>query len=182
MTLPFLVFALAFVPMLFEARLSARNDRGLRAGGALEPSNDVYPLMQIAYPTSFAAMVLESWLRGAAAGTAFFVGAAIFVSAKALKYWAIVSLGRRWTFRVLVPPAASLVSSGPYRILRHPNYIAVMGELAGMALMCGAVLTGPVALAVFSLIVLARIRIEERALGLRVESSNGERAKTGFRR
>jgi methyltransferase len=94
-------------------------------------------------------------------------GAAVFVAAKALKYWAIATLGTRWTFRVLVPPLSTRIVAGPYRVLRHPNYVAVAGELIGVALMTRAVLSGPVAVAAFVALMLLRIRTEEQALGSR---------------
>jgi len=91
-------------------------------------------------------------------------GALVFVAAKALKWWAILSLGRFWTFRVIVVPGATLVAAGPYRFFRHPNYIGVMGELAGVALMTGALLSGVGGIATFGGLVLKSISLEERAL------------------
>jgi methyltransferase len=96
---------------------------------------------------------------------AVFVGGAIvFALAKAIKYWAIATLGPRWTFRVLVPPASSLIRGGPYRFMRHPNYLGVMGELIGSAMMARALVAGPIAVASFAAIIAVRIRVEERAL------------------
>jgi methyltransferase len=164
MTFPLSLAALSFIPMLLEARLSARNERRLRHSGAVEPAGDVYRVMAVAYPACFLAMLAEAWIRGAAPGGRFAAGLALFAAAKALKYWAIATLGARWSFRVLVPPRASLVTSGPYRLARHPNYIGVVGELLGMSIMARAPVAGVVALAVFSGLILARIRIEERAL------------------
>jgi len=86
---------------------------------------------------------------------------------KALKFWAIASLGGRWSFRVLVLPEAPLVTRGPYRFLRHPNYIAVMGELLSVALALAAPVTGTLALVTFAWLLSRRIACEERALGLR---------------
>ena len=160
-----LLFVLAFAPMILEARLSARNDAVLRSRGASEPAGDVYSLMQVAYPGAFLAMLIESWFRSPRAESVFFVGAAVFIAAKALKYWAIGTLQERWTFRVLVPPGSYPVSHGPYRVLNHPNYVAVVGELAGFALMAHAWLTGPVMTTLFALLIRARIGVEERALG-----------------
>ena len=91
----------------------------------------------------------------------------LFLASKALKTWAVVSLGRRWTYKVLVLPGAPLVTHGPYAFLRHPNYVAVLGELVGMALTMGAVLTGPAATAFFGWLLWRRILAEERALGMR---------------
>ena len=94
------------------------------------------------------------------------VGVVVFGAAKILKLWAIASLGRRWSYRVLVLPAAPLISTGPYARVRHPNYAAVLGEIAGFALITGARITGVLSLIVFSLLLRKRIATEERALGL----------------
>jgi methyltransferase len=84
--------------------------------------------------------------------------------AKALKAWAIQALGVRWTFRVLVLPGVPLVTRGPYALMRHPNYVAVVGELVGAALMFGSPVTGPVGLIAFGSLLRRRIAVEERAL------------------
>jgi methyltransferase len=157
--------ALAFGPMIGEALLSARNERRLRQQGAVEPSDDVFAAMQMTYPSSFAAMIVEHWIRQPSADGVTAAGAIVFGAAKALKYWAIASLGPRWSFRVLVPPRSELVTTGPYRFMRHPNYLGVLGELAGMALLAHAPVSGVSALLVFSALLRARIRVEERALG-----------------
>jgi methyltransferase len=65
---------------------------------------------------------------------------------------------------VLVLPDAALVSTGPYAHLRHPNYLAVFGEIAGFALMVGAHATGVISLLAFALLVRKRIAVEEKAL------------------
>ena len=91
---------------------------------------------------AFGAMLIEGALRGAPPVPAVLAGAVIFLTAKALKWWAIVSLGPFWTFRVIVVPGVRLVATGPYRWLRHPNYVGVMGELAGVALMTAAPWSG----------------------------------------
>jgi methyltransferase len=162
-----LLFALAFVPMLFELRRSTANYRALVAAGAHEPRDDVFGVMQVAYPASFMAMLAEAWLRGIPDVRIVAAGAIVFALGKAIKYWAISTLGPRWTFRVIVPPRSTLVAAGPYRYARHPNYAGVMGELIGFALLAGAPLAGTIASAVFAVILRARIRVEERALGLR---------------
>ena len=153
--------------MLVETAISARHDRVLRAAGAIEPPGDVIRLMQVMYPAAFAGMLVEGYLRGVVIDDLFGWGAALFATAKALKYWAIATLGDRWTFRVLVPPDSAPIRTGPYRVARHPNYVAVVGELAGVALMARAWITGPLATVGFILLIVRRIVIEERALGLR---------------
>jgi methyltransferase len=162
-----MLLAIAFVPMLVEARRSAAHARALRAAGAAEPADDVYRVMEVTYPACFLAMAAEAWWRGRGMSGTAFAGAAIFVAAKGLKYWAIATLGDRWTFRVLVPPGSAMTRRGPYRLLRHPNYVGVVGELAGFALLAQAPLAGVVSVVAFALLLAARIRVEERALGLR---------------
>ena len=65
---------------------------------------------------------------------------------------------------MLVLPGVTLVSSGPYRYIAHPNYVAVVGELLGAAMMMSAWITGPIALAAFGAALAARVRVERRAL------------------
>jgi len=161
---PIVVLVLAFLPMAFEARLAARHDRALRAAGAYEPADDVYPWMQIAYPASFLAMALEAALADPRVNGLFVAGVIVFALAKAIKYWAIATLGSRWSFRVLVPPDSSLIQSGPYRFMRHPNYVGVMGELVGMAIIARALIAGSLSVLVFAVLIAKRIRVEERAL------------------
>ena len=155
----------AFAPMAIEARLASRHERALRAQGAVEPPDDVYAVMRIAYPCCFLAMVVEGWLRDDPVTRWSVAGAALFAIAKVLKYWAVATLGARWTFRVLVPPDSRRIEGGPYRWLRHPNYVAVAGELAGMALAAGAPITGTVGSVAFCALMLRRVVVEERALG-----------------
>jgi|ERR1043166_419859 methyltransferase len=157
-----LLLLIVFVPMLVEARVSAVNERTLRARGGVEPPDDVYAIMRIAYPGVFLAMILEGlWWPG---HERIVTGLAIFASAKVFKSWAMASLGDAWTFRVIVVPGMRLVSSGPYRWLRHPNYVAVAGELVGVALMSGARISGLLGTILFTLLMIRRISIEERAL------------------
>jgi len=152
--------------MLLEARLARKNEQALIAGGAREAPDDVFPVMRVVYPLCFIAMIAEGWYRGHTVSNLVFAGACVFVAAKVLKYWAVASLGPRWSFRVLVPPGSSLVTSGPYRYLQHPNYVAVVGELGGVALMTQAPVTGAMALVVFGFVLMARVRAENRALGI----------------
>jgi methyltransferase len=148
-----------------EAALSSFNERQLRAKGAIEPPGDVINTMRLAYPLSFVAMGIEGALTGPAPRDLMMYGLALFGIAKALKMWAISSLGWRWSFRVLVLPGAPLVKTGPYRFLSHPNYLAVVGEMASVALIVWAPITGILATIGFGWLMIRRIAVEDRALG-----------------
>jgi methyltransferase len=158
------VLLLVFVPMLIEARRSARNERGQRARGGVEAPGDVYSTMRVAYPAGFAVMIAEGAWRGWPGGGVLVAGVVVYAFAKVLKWWAISTLGPFWTFRVIVIPGAGLVATGPYAYLRHPNYVAVLGEFIGVALLTGARISGPVASLVFAVLLLKRIAVENRAL------------------
>ena len=153
--------------MAGEAALSAFNERELRARGAVEPSGDVIDRMRWAYPLSFIVMAVEGALTGPAPREVLMWGLALFGFAKALKMWAIASLGSRWSYRVLVLPGAPLVTSGPYRFLAHPNYLAVVGEIASVAMIVWAPMSGVLSAIGFGALMIARIRVEDRALGRR---------------
>jgi len=159
-----LIGAAVFIAMAIEAARASRNERTQRARGGIEPPNDVYKMMRAVYPAAFCAMVAEGMWRGAPARAWFIGGALLFVAAKSLKWWAITALGDFWTFRVIVVPGARLVRTGPYRVLRHPNYVAVAGELIAVALMTGALVSGPIATIAFGVLMLKRIAVEERAI------------------
>jgi methyltransferase len=161
-----------FLPMIVEAIVSARHDRALRARGAIEPEGDVYKVMQLAYPGGFLILLAEGALRGVRWDAVMGAGAAIFAAAKALKYWAIASLGERWTFRVLVPPGSTPTRRGPYRWINHPNYVAVAGELAGTAVAMHAAGSGAPVTAVFIILMWRRIGIEEEALARKQRPSH----------
>jgi methyltransferase len=153
--------------MLVELRISQANERVLRRHGAVDVHDGVYGAMRWAYPGAFVAMAIEGMVRGGSSPPVMWAGLAVFLAAKALKAWAIASLGRRWTYRVLRLPDAPLVTHGPYALIRHPNYLGVIGELVGVAMLTGAGVSGPLATLVFAELVRRRIGAEERALGIR---------------
>ena len=138
----------ALLMMGGELVLSQFNERHLRAKGAIEPEGDVIGIMRWASP--------DTILAG---------GLILFGLAKALKVWAVSSLGLRWSYRVLILPGAPLITSGPYRFISHPNYVAVVGELVSVAMIVAAPITGVLAAFGFGLLMRARIRVEDRALG-----------------
>jgi methyltransferase len=97
----------------------------------------------------------------------FSVGAAVVVVAQALRWWTIVTLGQRWNTRVIVIPGLPLVTGGPFRFLRHPNYLAVAMEVVALPVAVGAWGTAVVGTALNALLMGVRIPCEEAALGIR---------------
>lgn len=155
----------ALLMMAGEAVLSSFNEKALRARGAIEPAGDVINIMRWAYPGAFVLMGIEGAIGDPAPRNMLMFGLAIFGLAKALKIWAISSLGSRWSYRVLVVPGEPLVTSGPYRFISHPNYLAVVGEMIGVAMIVYAPLTGALSAVFFGGLMVQRIRVEDKALG-----------------
>jgi methyltransferase len=156
--------AVVFIPMLIEARRAAVNERARRARGGIEPPDDVFAMMRVAYPGAFLLMMVDGARGERPESTTIACGLALFSASKALKWWAVHALGPSWTFRVIVVPGAPLVTEGPYRFVHHPNYIAVVGELVAVAIMTGSRIGAPIAIVLFVLLILKRIAVEERAL------------------
>jgi methyltransferase len=156
--------------MLAELTRSRRNERELRRLGAIEPPGDVYRALAFVYPLMFVVMAIEGSIAGYVSDWMLVAGFIVFVASKALKLWAIATLGLRWSYRVLVLPGAPLIATGPYARMRHPNYLAVFGEIAGFAMMVGAFWTGVGSLLLFRVLVRRRIAIEENALEMARDS------------
>jgi methyltransferase len=162
-------FAVIVGLMLAETRRSRLNEAALAAAGALRPDGDVWVWMAAIYPLSFVVMTAEGIWRALyqpveMADRWYVAGLVCFAAAKAIKYWAIATLGDRWSFRVIVQPGRPLIRSGPYRFVAHPNYVGVAGELVGTAMMMTAAVTGPLMNVAFAVVLWGRIRFEERTL------------------
>jgi methyltransferase len=154
-----IILALVTLQRLGELVLARRNTRALMARGAVEVGATHYPLIVAVH----ALWLIALWIYGRNQQVDL-LALAGFVALQGLRVWILVSLGPRWTTRIIVLPGERLVASGPYRYFSHPNYAAVAGEIALLPLM----LHLPVPALVFSVlnaIVLSiRIRTEARAL------------------
>lgn len=148
-----------------ELVVSRRNERRLRARGAVEVGRGHYPAMVAFHAALLAACLVEPALRPAPwPWSVVLAAAAAVLLSQGLRWWAVAALGGRWTTRVLVLPGAPLVRSGPYRWVRHPNYLAVVAEVAALPLACGAWRTAVLGTIVNGVILSVRIPVEERAL------------------
>lgn len=149
-----------------ELRVSARNARRLRARGAVEAGRGHYGPMVALHALFPLACALQAVAAPGPPALALALPAlALAAGAQALRWWAVATLGERWTTRVLALPGAAPVTGGPYRLLRHPNYLAVVVELAAVPLVYGGWGTALAFSAANALLLRARVRAEEAALG-----------------
>jgi len=149
-----------------ELVLSARNARLARTRGGVETGHGHYPVMAVFHGAFLAACALEVvLLQRPFPGALGWVALGVVLAAQALRYWAIATLGWRWNTRIVVVPGAAPVTAGPYRFVRHPNYVAVIAEMLALPLVHGAWLTALVFSAGNAWLLRVRIRAEEHALG-----------------
>jgi methyltransferase len=148
---------------LIELAHARSNTARLRRQGAVEADAGGYPLFVLLH---------AGWLGS----LAFFVPPAtspnwlliaLFAVLQLGRIWIIASLGRYWTTRIITLPDAPLVRTGPFRYLRHPNYLLVVAEIAVLPLAFGAVAVAATFSALNLMLIARRIRIEERVLAPR---------------
>ncbi|WP_085736305.1 isoprenylcysteine carboxylmethyltransferase family protein [Rhizobium sp. CIAT894] len=125
---------LTFVTLqrLGELVLARRNTAALLAKGAREVAPEHYPAMVALH----AGWLIGLWLLAPGRPVDLF-WVAVFMGLQALRLWVLATLKDRWTTRIIILPGAPLVTSGPYRFLRHPNYAIVVGEIAALPLAFG---------------------------------------------
>lgn len=148
-----------------ELVINRRNSARLRDAGAVWLGRDGLGLILAAQVALFGGLVLEGALApwvGAKPWTLALLAIALLL--QGLRYWVIHTLGWRWTIRVATVPGAPRIAGGPYRFLRHPNYLVVGLEALVLPLAFGAWATLLVALPLQVLALVRRIRLEEGAL------------------
>ncbi len=166
MNIVLLVVGVMFVGFqrLLELFYSRRNERRLRARGAVERGAGHYPLIVAVHTLWLVSTLVEGLLRGPESPVRWPVPLAAFLLVQPLRYWAILSLGMNWNTRILVLPGGRLVRGGPYRYFPHPNYVVVAVEVLTFPLIFGAWITAGVFSLLNAALLYVRIRTENRAL------------------
>ncbi|MFT7839815.1 isoprenylcysteine carboxyl methyltransferase family protein [Saccharothrix sp. BKS2] len=156
---------LVAVERLGELVVAKRNLAWSLARGGRETGFGHYPFMVVLHTGLLAGCLAEVWVADrpftALLGWPML---ALVIAAQALRWWCIRVLGRQWNTRIVVVPGLPLVTGGPYRLFRHPNYVAVVVEGFALPLVHGAWLTAAVFTAVNAGLLTVRIRAEDRAL------------------
>lgn len=160
MILNLFILALVTLQRAGELWLSMRNTRRLLGVGAREHSPEHYPLIVAVHALWLAALW---WLAPSRPIDGFWL--AIFVLIEFARLWVLITLGPRWTTRIIVLPDAPLVRRGPYRFVNHPNYLVVIGEIAVLPLVFGLWRVALAATLLNAAVLTIRIRAENRALG-----------------
>jgi methyltransferase len=157
------IIVLVALQRLIEVRYASRNTKALLARGGVEIGRAHYPLLVLLHAAWLVAILTAlpsvpsiSWPL-----------LALFVVLQIARVWVIATLGPYWTTRIITMKDAPLVKRGPYRFVRHPNYVVVACEIAVLPLVFGEIWIALVFSLLNALALFSRIREEERALGPR---------------
>jgi methyltransferase len=142
-----------------EILVSRANTRRLLARGAVEVAPGHYPLIVAVH----AAWLISLWVFGRDQPVNIFALSGYLVL-QGFRFWVIRTLGSRWTTRIIVVPEQPLVSAGPYRLMSHPNYAVVAGEIALLPLVLNLPLPAIVFTILNAAVLAIRIPAENRAL------------------
>ncbi len=160
-----LLAALVGLERVGELVVSKRNAAWSSRRGGVEFGQSHYPFMVVLHTGLLVGAVVEVWARRPdfvpVLGWAML---ALVLLAQGLRWWCIATLGRQWNTRVIVVPGLSLVRRGPYRIMPHPNYVAVVIEGLALPLVHSAWITAVVFTVVNAGLLTVRLRVENAAL------------------
>jgi methyltransferase len=160
------LLAVLSLERLAETARAARNRRRALARGAVEAGHRHYRVMVVFHTLFIASCAAEViLLKRPFPGLLGWIALGFAGLAQALRAWVIATLGERWNTRVIIMPGVAPITDGPYRWLRHPNYLAVVIEMAAIPLIYGCWLTAIVFSAGNACLLAVRIRTEESALG-----------------
>lgn len=163
MILSVAILGLVTAQRLAELVVARRNTQQLLARGGIEHGARHYPLMVTLHAAWLGGLWLLAWDRPAS-----LAWGAAYAVLEGLRIWVLVSIGRRWTTRVIVVPGETLVRKGPYRFIPHPNYTVVVGEIAVLPLVFGLTAYAIVFSLLNASLLWVRIRTEDAALTGRV--------------
>ncbi|MHC5009759.1 MAG: isoprenylcysteine carboxylmethyltransferase family protein [Planctomycetota bacterium] len=158
------ILALLVAYRLLELGYARRNTRALVARGARIAPGDLTGLLVGLHLLVYGGTVAERVACDARLGAASsWIGGGLLIVASIGRAWTIATLGRRWTIRILTVSGEEAVRAGPYRLLRHPNYVAVMAEVLAVPLLFHAWWTLAIVTIPYAAALWARIRREEAA-------------------
>jgi methyltransferase len=155
------LLTLVTIQRFAELWIARRNTIALLARGAHEVAHGHYPAMILIHALWLSGL----WLIGSARPieSGWLV---VFVALQMVRLWVMMTLGKRWTTRIIVLPGAPLITTGPYRLLSHPNYLVVIAEIAVLPL-CLELPWYALAFSAANIAVLAiRVRAENESLSV----------------
>ncbi|MCI0450469.1 MAG: hypothetical protein L0Y79_11935 [Chlorobi bacterium] len=159
-----LFIAFVILQRLAELIIAKRNEKRMLAKGAVEFDRDGYKFIVLMHTLFFLSLLSEKIYFNRGINDYWIILIILFFLAQALRYWAIISLGEFWNTRIIVLKGSELIKKGPYRFLSHPNYMAVITEIAFIPLIFSCYITAIVFSVLNLFAITRRIKIEDAAL------------------
>ena len=163
MSILHLILVIVAVLRLIELIHSYRNAKRLLENGGVEYGRKHYPLLVLIHLS----WLISIWLVVPSDTNPSIGLLSVFITLQICRFWVIASLGPYWTTRVISSNKFPIIVNGPYRFMKHPNYLVVCGEIAVLPLVFGAVEIATIFSILNAAVLIWRIKIEENALELR---------------
>lgn len=159
-----IVLTIVIIQRLVELFIAKRNEKWMKSQGAFEAGASHYPYMVAMHVFFFVSLIVEVIVFDRGFSPIWPLFLAIFLVAQLLRVWCLSSLGRYWNTKIIVLPNANVVRKGPYRWIRHPNYVIVATELIVLPLLFSAYFTAILFTILNIWMMSVRIPAEEQAL------------------
>lgn len=160
----YIIIIIVITQRLVELIIAKRNEKWMRNQGAFEAGAGHYPIMVMMHISFFISLLLEVLVINKPLSPLWIPLLSLFLIAQIARVWCLTSLGKFWNTKIILLPGAEVVKKGPYKFIRHPNYVIVTTELLVLPLLFSAYFTA----FVFSFLNLwmlsVRIPTEEKAL------------------
>ncbi len=150
---------------LLELNIASKNERWMKAKGAIEVGKNHYKYFILLHSLFFICLIVEAHYANATINFFFF---GVFLLAQVGRIWCILSLGRFWNTKIIILPNVLCIKKGPYKYIKHPNYVIVFIELFVIPAMFGAYVTAILFPITHLFLLTIRIPEEEKALGRRI--------------
>lgn len=155
---------LVIIQRFIELVIARLNEKKLKSLGAVEYDSGGYLVIVVMHICFFLCLITEKVILDPPDNKYLLIFLSVFVLAQFLRYWAIKSLGEFWNTRIIIMEGAPLIKKGPYKYLSHPNYVAVITEIAVIPLMFSCYITAFVFTLINSVVLYRRIKIESALL------------------
>lgn len=149
---------------VIELWIAKRNERELKQNGAIEFGIEHYPWMVLLHTGFFTVLIIEVVTLNRELSTLWMLWVTLFALAQIGRMWVIQTLGKHWNTKIIVLPNSEVVVRGPYKYVKHPNYVIVATEIIVISLLFNAIITGVIFSLLNAWMMSIRIPIEEQAL------------------
>lgn len=159
-----LIISLVVIQRLVELVIAKRNERQLKNRGAIEFGTEHYPWMVLLHFGFFTFLIMEVVGLKRDLSSIWYLWLTLFAIAQMGRVWVISSLGEYWNTKIVVLPNAEVIAKGPYKYIKHPNYVIVATEILVLSLLFNAFFTAIIFSLLNAWMMWVRIHVEEQAL------------------